>query len=72
VAGALRSDQWRRALQNGVLSPFAAIPRSCYWTGMIRPEREIRASYTQDTRYQAYSDQLADSALKQQTLESRQ
>lgn len=39
---------------------------------MIRPEREIRASFTQDTIrvYQAYSDQIADSALQHQTFVS--
>lgn len=39
---------------------------------MIRPEREIRASYSQHTIrvYQAYSDQIADSALKYQAFVS--
>lgn len=39
---------------------------------MITPEREIRASYGPDTIrvYQAYSNEIADSALKEQTFVS--
>lgn len=47
-------------------------PLAWYNSGMQHPEREIRAYHTKDLIrvYQAYSNQIADSALTQQTFVS--
>jgi Domain of unknown function (DUF4291) len=62
----------RARCATGRISPIVAVEPRWYWVCMETPERQIRAFYGPETIrvYQAFSDEIADSALKAQTFVS--